>query len=216
MMRPLVKVCGVTRLEDAQAAVQAGASAIGFVLVPSSPRCVSAEKAHAIASELPNGIARVGVVIGCDPDEVRSLVRSIGLSAIQAHGDETAEECRAYGLPVVKAVTAGTDFDVASLAPYREFPVLLDGSSLTARGGTGKTANWTGARAARDAGYRVLLAGGLAADNVLEAARQVEPEAVDLNSGVETSPGIKDAERIRQAIDRLSALDPPEEMIWPW
>ena len=211
-----VKVCGITRLEDAQAAVAAGASAIGFVLVSSSPRCVSAEQAHAIASELPDGIARVGVMVGRDPDEVRSLARSIGLSAIQAHGEETAEECRAYGLPVVKAMTAGADFDVASLAPYREFPVLLDGSSLTARGGTGITANWTGARVARDSGYRVLLAGGLAADNVLEAVQQVEPEAVDLNSGVETSPGIKDTERIREAIDRLSALNPPEVRRWPW
>jgi phosphoribosylanthranilate isomerase len=216
MRRPYVKVCGVTRVEDALAAVAAGADAIGFVLVPGSPRRVTPEAAAEIAARLPLGIARVGVTADLDPAEARAMSRTIGLTAIQAHGDETPDACRAYGLPVVKALAAGSGFDPAVLDPYREFPVLLDGYASAARGGTGRIADWSAARRAVEAGFRVLLAGGLSPGNLRAAVEAVGPRAVDLNSGVESRPGVKDPGLVRRALALLADLDPPEEDAWPW
>jgi phosphoribosylanthranilate isomerase len=205
MRRPYVKVCGVTRVEDALAAVAAGADAIGFVLVPGSPRRVTPEAAAEIAARLPLGIARVGVTADLDPAEARAMSRTIGLTAIQAHG-----------LPVVKALAAGSGFDPAVLDPYREFPVLLDGYASAARGGTGRIADWSAARRAVEAGFRVLLAGGLSPGNLRAAVEAVGPRAVDLNSGVESRPGVKDPGLVRRALALLADLDPPEEDAWPW
>jgi phosphoribosylanthranilate isomerase len=214
--RPFIKVCGITRAEDARIAVELGADALGFVLVPESPRCVPVEIAATIARSLPDRVAKVGVVVNRIPGEVRDLVRDIGLTAIQAHGEESPGDCRAYQLPVIKAIPAGDHLDRDALVVYREFPLLLDAAFGSSRGGTGMLANWTTARSARDAGYRILLAGGLGPENVLDAVRAVEPVAVDLNSGVESGPGLKDPERIRLAIEALRGLEPLEETAWPW
>ena len=216
MKRPFVKVCGITRQEDATAAVEAGADAIGFVLVPESPRRISVANARNIARSLPDRVARVGVVVDLPVESVQKLVREIGLTAIQAHGDESPGVCRDYGVPVVKAFPAPAGFDLTVLDGYREFPVLLDGQAGDRRGGTGAPADWDQARAAGKAGYRVLLAGGLGEKNLLEAVRVVNPVAVDLNSGVEIKPGRKDVHKIRAAIDRLGSLGPAEEASWPW
>jgi phosphoribosylanthranilate isomerase len=214
--RPWVKVCGITRAEDAAAAVAAGARAVGFVLIPESPRALAPDRAGAIARGIPEGVARVGVVSDRDAGEVARLVRDIGLTAIQAHGDESPETCRSYRVPVVKAVNTGGTFRAESLEPYREFAVLLDAPAGSRRGGTGRTADWTAAREAGERGYRVLLAGGLSPRNVAAAVRAVRPVAIDLNSGVETEPGIKDAARIRAALLALDALPFTEEAPWPW
>jgi phosphoribosylanthranilate isomerase len=211
-----VKVCGITRAEDALSAAASGVDAVGFILVPESPRCVTPETAAAIARRLPPEVAKVGVLVNRPPREVRALVQAIGLTAVQAHGDETPEECREYGLPVVKAVAAGEDFTWTRLAPYRDLPVLLDAASSGARGGTGETANWSEAARARREGYRILLAGGLGPGNLREAVRVVRPVAVDLNSGVEASPGVKDLDRIRACMERFAGWGPPEEAKWPW
>lgn len=216
MKRPFIKVCGITRAEDARIAVEMGADALGFVLVPASPRYVPVETVAEMVRAIPDRVAKIGVVVNMIPGEVRELAREGGLTAIQAHGDESPEECRVYGLPVVKALPAGKHLDLDVLLPYREFPLLLDAASGIARGGTGRLANWVVARAARDAGYQVLLAGGLGPENVLDAVRAVEPVAIDLNSGVESGPGIKDPHRISLAIEALRGLDPFEEAIWPW
>jgi phosphoribosylanthranilate isomerase len=215
--RPLVKVCGITRLEDALSAVAAGVDAVGFVLVPESPRFVAEAEAAAISRRLPPEIAKVGVVVDLAPREVRRLARRIGLTAIQAHGDEPPDLCGEYGLPVVKAVAAGDGFRWESLEPYRSYPVLLDAASDRARGGTGRLANWEQARLAREQGFTVLLAGGLGPGNLREAVQAVAPVAVDLNSGVESAPGIKDADLVRSALARLASFDPPEAASsWPW
>jgi phosphoribosylanthranilate isomerase len=143
-------------------------------------------------------------------------VGEIGLTAIQAHGDESPEDCRAYGLPVVKAFNTGEGFRIEFLEPYRAFAVLLDARAGARRGGTGRRADWGAARAAGEAGHRVLLAGGLSPDTVAAAVRAVEPLGVDLNSGVESAPGIKDPARIRAAVRALDALPFTEEAPWPW
>ena len=193
-----------------------GADALGFVLVPESPRHVTVDTVVSIVGSMPDRVARVGVVVNMIPGEVRKLAGDCGLTAIQAHGDESPEECRAYGLPVVKALPTGDHLDLDALAPYQEFPLLLDAAAGGARGGTGRLANWVAARAAKDAGFRVLLAGGLSPENILEAVRAVEPVAIDLNSGVESGPGIKDPRRIGLAIEALHDLEPFEETTWPW
>ena len=132
--RPWVKVCGLTRAADAAAAVAAGANAVGVILVPQSPRAVTPEAARAVLEGLPPGIARVGVVADAPVEAVRAWVAAAGLTAVQAHGSEPPEACRAYGVPVVKAFPAGPGFDPSRLEPYREFPVLLDGQAEGAGG----------------------------------------------------------------------------------
>jgi len=213
---PWIKVCGITREEDARAAVEAGAHAVGFIFAAGSPRCVSPELAARIARTLPPHVARVGVTVSLSPDEVRTLVREVGLTAIQAHGEESAETCRAYGVPVVKAFRSVPGFPLHRLEPYRDRPILLDAYDPELRGGTGRTADWELARRAGEAGFRILLAGGLGVENVLEAVARARPVGVDLNSLVETAPGIKDPDRVRAALERVGELDPPLEETWPW
>lgn len=214
--RPWVKVCGLTRPADAAAAVAAGADAVGVILVPASPRAVTPDAARAVLAGLPPEIARVGVVVDAPVGTVRAWVATVGLTAIQAHGDEPPEACRAYGVPVVKAFPAGPGFDPSRLEPYREFPILLDGAAEGKRGGTGRPADWEGARRAVEAGFRVLLAGGLGPETVRPAVERVAPIAVDLNSGVETAPGRKDPARIAAALEALRDLAEPEASTWPW
>ena len=215
-MRPWVKVCGITRAEDARTAVAAGARAVGFILVDESPRRVEAATAASIARDLPSHVARVGVVVNRSVEAVRKLVEEIGLTAVQAHGEETVEDCRAYGVPTVKVFRTRAGFDVKDLEPFREFPVLLDGFTPEARGGTGLAADWSAARRAVKAGYRVLLAGGLGPSNIGAAVAAVEPVAVDLNSGVESAPGRKDPRLLHEAFRALKAFDDREEAPWPW
>lgn len=214
--RPWVKVCGLTRPEDARAAVAAGADAVGVILAPASPRAVDVEQARAVLAGLPPGVARVGVVVDATPPAVRDWVAALGLTAIQAHGAESPEVCRAYGVPVVKAIPAGPGFPLERLQPYRGMPVLLDGEAGGRSGGTGRRADWDGARRAAAAGYRVLLAGGLGPENLRDAVERVAPIAVDLNSGVETAPGRKDPARITAALEALRNLEAPEASTWPW
>jgi phosphoribosylanthranilate isomerase len=214
--RPWVKVCGITREEDLHAAVAIGVQAIGFILAPGSPRRVSVEEATRLAAALPPHVARVGVTVSLSPPAVHDLIQEIGLTAIQAHGEETPAACRAYGVPVVKAFRTGDGFSLSRLEPYRSWPVLLDAYDPLVRGGTGRSADWDLARRAGEAGYRVVLAGGLGPDNLIDAVARTRPVAVDLNSGVESAPGIKDAAAIRSALERLGGLPPPLEETWPW
>ena len=216
MSRPFVKVCGVTRAEDARAAVDAGAEAIGFVLHPGSPRHVTPEQAAGLARELPPAVARVGVVVDAEAGFLVEAVRLIGLTAVQVHGTWTPEAAAAVGATPVKAFRTRAGWDETEAEPWREYAVLLDGHSPDAHGGTGKRADWSAARRLVDAGYRVLLAGGLGPDTVREAAETVRPTALDLNSGVEDAPGRKDAARIRAAMERLAELGPPDRRTWPW
>jgi len=213
---PFVKVCGITRAEDAEAAVIAGARAIGFVFVSDSPRRVEPDVAAAIARVIPTHVAKVGVVRDLDRSRLRDLVMQVGLTALQLHGEEPPELLESLGVPAVKAFAAGPGFDVNRLLPYRAFGLLLDGGTEPGRGGTGTSADWSVARAARDRGFRILLAGGLGPDNVARAVREVGPVAIDLNSGVELAPGRKDRALIEEAIRALSAFDPPEVSSWPW
>ena len=195
-MRVRVKICGITRLEDALSAVRAGADAVGFVFHRTSPRNVSPEKAGEIARELPPFVDRVGVFVDAPRSWVYEVSELARLSVLQFHGRELPEYCADWPLPVVKAFRTGPVFSPADLGAFRGVAaVLLDGYHPAAPGGTGARCDWEMARrVARE--HRVILAGGLTPENVAEAIRAVRPYAVDVSSGVEVEPGIKDPDRI--------------------
>jgi phosphoribosylanthranilate isomerase len=200
-----VKICGITREEDAQLAVQLGASAIGLVLWPGSPRYLGAQRARAIVETLPAHVTAVGVFVNQPLDDVRRAAEIAALGAVQLHGEESLEYAQALLQPVVKAVPVTSGFDAATLGAWPpEITVLLDAHDPVRRGGTGTTIDWT--VAARAAARRpVLLSGGLTPENVRDAISQVRPFGIDLSSGVERAPGIKDPERLRALFDALTS-----------
>jgi len=214
--RPFVKVCGLTRAEDVRAAVALGADAVGFILHAASPRGIDLDTAARLVAEAPPGVARVAVTVNAVPDAVAEAAERLGLDAVQAHGEESPETCAEYGIPVVKALRTAPGFTEADVAPYAAFAILLDGFRAGLRGGTGARADWTLAVRLARGGYRVILAGGLSADNLASAMEEVEPLAVDLNSGVESAPGIKDHERLRAAFAAIAPGEPRPREERPW
>ncbi|HUL73010.1 MAG TPA: phosphoribosylanthranilate isomerase [Vicinamibacterales bacterium] len=195
-MRPRVKICGITRVEDAALAARLGADALGFVFWPESPRAISPAAARLVAAAVPPLVARVGVFVNASPAEVADVARRVGLDAVQLHGDEPAEAYASVPARLIKAVVLHDEGDVdraAALPPH--VTPLVDAADRAQRGGTGRLADWQ--RAADLARRRpVMLAGGLTAENVADAIRLVRPWAVDVSSGVETTPGVKNAERL--------------------
>jgi phosphoribosylanthranilate isomerase len=189
----LVKVCGITNLEDALAALEAGADMLGFNFYARSPRYVSPEDARRVVERMPEGLTCVGVFVNePSPEDVLRIACDSGVSAVQLHGDETPEFCRALtGLTTIKALRVGKAYSVESATAFETDAVLLDAYAPGAFGGTGHTFDWSLARATREAMPRLLLAGGLRPDNVAEAIESVGPYAVDVCSGVESSPGRK-------------------------
>ncbi len=195
-----IKICGITNATDAQAAVEAGADALGFVFHRKSPRWVEAKVVKAIVSELPPFVLPVGVFVDEDAKVVRDLMDECGLALAQLHGDESASYCERLGRPVLKAIRLRDRGSFLALAEFqgraqvRGF--VVDAFSEEAYGGTGQTADWNLAAEAAKAA-RILLAGGLTPANVGEAIERVRPYGVDVSSGVEASPGKKDPEKIR-------------------
>lgn len=203
-MRTRVKICGITRAEDAELAVRAGADAIGFVLWPASPRVIRPDQAAAIETR-GAFVARVGVFVNSSPTEVAGVVREAKLGAAQLHGDEDVSAYAGIGVPVIKAIALTTDVDVKrALALPPEVTVLVDVTDRERRGGTGRTADWDLARQVSEA-RPVILAGGLSAANVAKAVDAVRPWGIDVSSGVEISPGIKSPERMRELFAALAA-----------
>ena len=202
-----VKVCGLTRHEDARAASEAGAAFLGAVLAPGGRRTVTPGAAGVIFGDLP--ARRVGVFVDASLEELEASARAAGLDVLQLHGDETPElaaELRARGWTVWKALRPRTGAEFAAEAPRWAGAVdalLLDGFSAAARGGTGASFPWAevaAQRAALPPGVALIAAGGLRPGNVAEAAGILHPDVVDVSSGVESSPGIKDADAIRRFI----------------
>ena len=191
-----VKICGITSLEDALTAVAAGADALGFVFHPASPRHISPEQAAGIIKELPPFIQTVGLFVNEARDTVNTTADQCGLDIIQLHGEESPGYCDSVRRRVIKAFRVKDISTLDSLVQYHVAGCLLDAWSPAAHGGTGQTFSWGIAAEAVKRGHRIVLAGGLTPDNVAEAVRRVNPYAVDVSSGVESSPGRKDAEKI--------------------
>ena len=200
MTRVRVKICGITRLEDALLAAELGADALGFNLWPGSKRHIDVGVAREIVDRLPPFVTAVGVFVNQPPSEVLTLAAEAGLAAVQLHGDEPWEDVNGYPLPAVKAVRLSGRESLLDLHRYRVRAYLLDAPGA-GFGGSGTTCDWQLAAevAARS---NVILAGGLTPDNVAEAIRAVRPWAVDVASGVESSPGVKDPEKLRRFVER--------------
>lgn len=210
--RVRVKICGITRLEDAQAAIAAGADALGFVFYPPSPRYVAPEMAAAIIRQLPPFVTTVGLVVDPAVEEVRALLRQLPLSLLQFHGDEDNAFCAQFGHAWIKALAVKPDTDLAAVAAtYPDAAgLLLDAWHPDLRGGTGQTFDWS--RIPAQLQKPLILAGGLTPENVAGAVHQVRPYAVDVSGGVEARAadgrpckGIKDAELIKAFIAGVNA-----------
>ncbi|MEK6282062.1 MAG: tryptophan synthase subunit beta, partial [Acidobacteriota bacterium] len=194
-----VKVCGITNLSDALLCVREGVDMLGFNFYAGSPRYIAPPEARRIMDQLPPELMTVGVFVDEEnADEVIRIARLAGVDAVQLHGDETAEFCRALlELPVIKALRVGNDFAPETAACYETSAVLLDAFSSKARGGTGRRFDWSVARKTSRLVSRLFLAGGLTPENVGEAITLVKPYAVDVCSSLESAPGIKSEERLK-------------------
>lgn len=200
-----VKICGLTRNEDVKAAVAAGADAIGFVFT-ASPRRISIDTAIRLSSYVPKGVLRVGLFLDQDRSEIDRVINSVSLDVLQFHGSETEQECCVFGLPWLKAV-AMENAESAKQAES-DYPgamgLLLDSHATGKRGGSGKVFDWS---LSRPIAKPIWLAGGLNSANVAQAIHVVRPFAVDVSSGVEAAPGIKDASRIHTFIKAVREVD---------
>ena len=200
------KICGITRIEDALAAAEAGADAIGLVFYPKSPRAVSIQQARDIVAALPAFVTTVGLFVNAGRGELNEILDAVPLDLLQFHGDETPADCESFHRPYIKALRVQPGDDIAVLAaPYANARgILLDTYVSGVPGGTGAAFDWS--LVPHDLSQPVILAGGLSADNVQAAIKQVRPYAVDVSGGVEASKGIKDAAKIRafmQAVGRI-------------
>jgi phosphoribosylanthranilate isomerase len=195
-MRTRVKICGITREQDALAAVEYGADAIGLVFYPDSPRFVSIAAACEIAGAVPPFVTVTGLFVNADADTIGEVLASVPLGLLQFHGQETNNHCCRFGLPFIKSVPMRPGFD--SVAMMDAFPdaagFLLDTWQPDTHGGGGRVFDWN--TVPDHAGKPLILAGGLTAENVAAAIHAVRPYAVDVSSGVESSRGIKSADRI--------------------
>lgn len=203
-MRVRVKICGITRREDALAAVKSGTDAIGLVFYAPSPRAVTAQQANAITEGLPPFVARVGLFVNASAEEVRAVMEEVHLDMLQFHGDETATFCEQFDVPYMKAIRVKHDTNLLQYAHTyaKASALLLDTYTEGVAGGTGKTFDWQLIPAQMP--VPIVLAGGLDAENVSAAVMQVKPYAVDVSGGVEISKGIKDAAKMAAFIQGVS------------
>lgn len=194
--RTRVKICGITRAEDALSAIDAGADALGFVFYEPSPRAVTAAQAAAIMANLPPFVACVGLFVDASAECVRATLAQVPLTLLQFHGDESEAFCQQFQRPYMKALRVQAGDDVS--ARMHQFPsaqaILLDAWHPTQPGGTGLNFDWQ--QVPRELSNRVVLAGGLSASNVAAAIRATTPYAVDVSGGVESAKGIKSAEKL--------------------
>jgi phosphoribosylanthranilate isomerase len=206
VMRTRVKICGMTRVEDVQAAAQAGADAVGFVFYPPSPRFLSLEWARQLVSEVPPFVTTVALFVNPTAAEVATVLERVKPAMLQFHGEETPVFCAQFGVPYLKACRVKPEVDL--LEYLRQFSGaagwLLD-SHVAEYGGIGERFDWSLVPAERH--RPLVLSGGLTRDNVREAVRQVRPWAVDVSSGVESSKGVKDAAKIAAFITEVKNAD---------
>lgn len=204
-----VKICGITNLEDARAAVEAGADAIGFIFQPASKRYITPQDAGRIIVAMPPFVMTVGVFVDETAEAVIETARIAGLGAVQLHGAETPEQCawlKGRGIRVIKAARVREAADIDALGAYDVSGFLLDAYSSECHGGSGLKCDWTLAASARAHNRPIILAGGLTPENVAEAVAAVGPYAVDVASGVESAPGRKDHEKVRRFISAAKGL----------
>lgn len=206
-MRTRVKICGITRIEDALAAVRAGADALGFVFYAPSPRSVEINQATAIIRQLPAFVTTTALFVDAETDLIEQVVQTTGIDLLQFHGNESEAECIRYDRPYIKAIRMRLDVDlISNIAAYPNArSILLDAFTPGIPGGTGERFDWS--RIPASLRHSIILAGGLDPANVADAVSQVRPFAVDVSGGVEAAKGIKDAAKIEQFISEVHRVD---------
>ena len=196
------KICGITNLDDANVAVENGASAIGFIFYEKSPRTISINNAKSISKHLPKTIARVGVFVNHEKDFIRLAISEVPLDMIQLHGDETPDFCNQFDVAILKALRIKNEASLSVMDQYDVAVFLLDTFSNDQYGGTGETFDWSVLN--RKFKTPIILSGGLNSENILDAIDAVNPSAVDVNSGVESSPGKKDFNKLKLLFKNLN------------
>lgn len=204
-MRTRIKICGLTREADIDAAVQAGADALGFVMWPGSKRALTPERLEQLSARVPPFVTRVGLFVDQEPDLVANCAP--WLDMLQFHGEEPPEACELYGMSWLKALRMRDDIDLHEQAEryHRSRGLLLDAYRPGVPGGTGDTFDWS--RVPGDLALPIILAGGLTPDNIARAVHQVAPHGVDVSGGVEAAAGLKDHDLIKNFIDRVWEAD---------
>ena len=204
----LIKICGITSLDDAHAAVAAGADALGFNFYKPSPRYITPENARGIIDTLPDSILTVGVFVNEEsPEAVSAIADRSGIKAVQLHGDESPDYCRALN-PVIKNFSVSTSFDIDQISAYEVDAIMLDTKDNRLHGGTGRVFDWSIAQQVSRIFPKLFLAGGLSPENVREAIEMVQPYAVDACSSLEDKPGIKNHERMRIFVNAVRSVRP--------
>jgi phosphoribosylanthranilate isomerase len=204
----LIKICGITNVNDAHAAVMAGADALGFNFYKPSPRYITPESAREIIDTLPDSILTVGVFVNEEsPEDVKAIANRSGVNAVQLHGDESPDYCRALN-SVIKNFSVSTSFDIDRIRAYEVDAVMLDTKDNRLHGGTGRVFDWSIAQQVSRIVSKLYLAGGLSPENVSEAIEMVHPYAVDTCSALEDKPGIKNHERMRVFVNAVRSVKP--------
>ncbi len=197
-----VKICGITSYEDAEIAVNYGASAIGMIFHKESPRYIYPQKVADWISYIPAKVKKVGVFVNEKQKNIKTIVEELSLDYIQLHGYESSEYCNKMIRPVIKAFHVGTDFDPAVLRNFQVHAFLFDTYQKGKPGGTGRSFNW-GLISGLKTDTPIILSGGLNPDNINEGIETVQPSAVDVNSGVESKPGIKDKVKMEKLFNTI-------------
>lgn len=206
MQRTRIKICGITREIDLDAALAAGVDAVGLVFYPPSPRALSLDVASHLARHVPPFVTRVGLFVNAEPAEIRKVLDAVPIDLLQFHGDEDAAYCEQFGLPYLKAARVRPDLDLLEFA--RAYPsaqgLLLD-AWVEAFGGVGQSFDWS--LIPKSLPLPMVLSGGLHAGNITEAVAKIRPWAVDISSGVESAKGIKDAQKIAAFVAAVRTAD---------
>jgi phosphoribosylanthranilate isomerase len=201
-----VKICGITNIDDALCAAQLGTEALGFIFVQSSPRYIAPNNARKIIQALPPFVVPVGVFANLAYNEILKIIDQTGVACVQLHGEEAPEQLAKYHVPVYKSFRVDAGFNLEILRQYKGSAYLLDTKISGTPGGTGKTFDWEIAVKAKAYG-RIILAGGLTPENILDAVKIVQPYAVDVNSGIEERPGKKDQTKMKLLFDKLKHVN---------
>jgi phosphoribosylanthranilate isomerase len=204
----LIKICGITNLDDALAAVAAGADSLGFNFYKPSPRYITPQNAREIVAQLPAQVLTAGVFVNEEtPESVRNIATEAGVAALQLHGDESPGYCRELAdCFVIKTLAVSTGFDSRMVQAYETEAIMLDTKDKALRGGTGRRFDWSIATQVNELGRKLFLAGGLSPENIAEAIRTVRPYAVDACSALEDRPGIKNHKRMRAFVDAARSV----------
>ncbi|MCF6271528.1 MAG: phosphoribosylanthranilate isomerase [Melioribacteraceae bacterium] len=203
-----IKICGITKLEDAKLCVEYGVDAIGFIFYPKSKRHISSDDAKIIANSLPIFTHKIGVFVNEDANEVNSIAKYVGLSGVQLHGDETVEYISQISHPVIKSFGVNESFNFSLIDSYKDCTILLDVKDSEQYGGTGNSFNWE--LIPKRIRNEVIIAGGVSPNNINDIHEKINPYGIDLSSSVEVTPGIKDSNKIIEVLKIVNQIKQEE------